>query len=265
MKIAVFADVHYFSGDIKTASFNTKKKLVQYALPLLERLADIINNQFAADISVNLGDLIQDTHDKTEDIESLTFMFENLKKIKCPCYSILGNHDLKMMDSVEDVESIMGCKSTLSVDIDGYHLVFLTTEVRPELGLARGGCYKAQYLSEQTLEFLEKDLAENKLPCLIFTHYTLAEESDITDECMFMKNRADVKEIIKRDKNILAVFSGHQHITKTIVEDGVKYYVLGSLTGCTKTAGVPDGVYLEIELCDKELKVTERYINLLSN
>lgn len=265
MKIVVFAEVHYFADDIKTAVFDTNKKLVRYALPLLEKLTSVINDKHMPDISVNLGDLIQDTKNKHRDIEALEFMFENLKKIHCPCYSILGNHDLKMMDSVEEVESIIGYKSTYSVDINGYHLVFLTTEVRPELGLARGGCYKAQYLSKQNIEWLENDLTANKLPCLIFTHYGLAEDSDISDECMFMKNRAEVKEIIRNDKNILAVFSGHQHRTRMIVEDDVKYYVLGSLTACSKREGVPEGSYFEVELCDKNLKVTERHIEILGS
>lgn len=262
MKIVVFADIHYFGGDIQTAVFNTDKKLVQYALPLLGKLTDIINDEYAADVCVNLGDLIQDMNDKKKDLECLRFMFENLKKIHCPCYSVLGNHDLKMMDTADEVESIMGCASTCSVDINGYHLVFLTTEVRPELGLARGGCYKAQYLSKQTLEWLKNDLAENKLPCLLFTHYGLAEDGDIPDACMFMKNRTDVKEIIRKDKNILAVFSGHQHITKTIEEDGLKYYVLGSLTACSKEPGIPEGVYFEVELSGRSVTVHERHIDM---
>ncbi len=262
MKIVVFSDLHYFGDDIKKAVFNTEKKLVQYAIPLLDRLIDKVNNDSSADVCVNLGDLIQDTQDKQLDIECLQFLFDKIKDMRCPCYSVLGNHDLKMMDCVGDVESIMGYKSTYSVDVGGYHLVFLTTEVRPELGLARGGCYKAQYLSEESLNWLKSDLAENSLPCVVFTHYGLAEDSDIPDGCMFMKNRDAVKAIIKNDKNILSVVSGHQHITKKLFEDGVEYYVLGSMTACSETAGVPSGIYFEIELCDNKFEIYERHIKL---
>ena len=149
MKIIVFADVHYFAGDIEGAIFDKRKKLVQYSLPMLDRLIEKINNEHQADLAVNLGDLIQDTTEHDGDIEALKFMFEKLKAIKCRTCSVLGNHDLKMMDSVSEVEDIMGEKSTYSFNRDGWHLVFLTTEVRPELGTARGGCYKAQYLSER--------------------------------------------------------------------------------------------------------------------
>lgn len=262
MKIVVFADVHYFGGDMEKARFNTQKKLVKYAIPLLDKLTETVNADDTVGACVNLGDIIQDTCKKELDIVCLEYMFNKLKNIKCPCYSILGNHDLKMMDSVEEVESILGYRSTYSVDMGGYHLVFLTTEVRPELGFERGGCYRAQYLSDESLQWLQKDLAENELPCLIFTHYGVAEEPELTDECMFMKNRDAVKRILVENKNILAVFSGHQHRTTILEEDGIKYYLLGSLTGCTEKEGVPDGEYLELELCDGGLEVNLRRVEV---
>ena len=61
MKIIVFADVHYFAGDLATAIFNKRNKLVQYALPLLDSLAEKARGEHRADICVNLGDIIQDT------------------------------------------------------------------------------------------------------------------------------------------------------------------------------------------------------------
>ncbi len=264
MKILVFADIHYFAGDIETAVFNRKIKLVEYALPLLDELTRYSNEEYKPDLCVNLGDIIQDTQKHDEDIDALKFMFSRLSLFDCPCYSILGNHDLKMMDSTREVEALLGYEhSTYSIDAGGYHLVFLTTEVRPELGLARGGCYKTQYLSGSDIEWLKSDLSANKLPTVIFTHFALAEDESKPDECLFMKNREDVKKIIRNDKNILAVVSGHQHDTKTIVEDGVYYYLLGSLTGSHEVPGLPDGVYFEIELLDGEISIRKKNITLL--
>ena len=248
MKLLVFSDLHYFAGDMETAIFNTKKKLVRYALPMLDRLTEIINNDFGADLAVNLGDTIQDTTEHDGDIEALKFIYERLGAIKCPCVTILGNHDLKMMDSVDEVESILGKKTTLSLDVEGWHLVFLTTEVRPELGTERGGCYKAQYLSDETLSWLESDLSENKLPTLIFTHYPICEDPNQKDPCMFMKNRAEVKKIINKCGNVRAVFSGHQHVSKTLVEDGIPHFLVSSLISDSKMVGTPDGSYLEIRI-----------------
>lgn len=260
MKILVFADLHYFGGEEKL--FNTERKLVEYAIPMLDEFIKLADSEDIS-LAVNLGDIIQDTNDKDRDLECLEFMFGRLKDFKCPCYSVLGNHDLKMMDSTDEVEKIMGYEtSTYSVDSDGFHLVFLTTEVRPELGLLRGGSYKTQYLSKDSLEWLKNDLRKNQLPCLIFTHFPLAEDENVQDECMFMKNREDVKEIIKNDKNIKAVFSGHQHRPKILEEEGLKYYIVGSPTSSFKGDGIPVGVYRIIETGGNDIKVAEHHIVL---
>ena len=262
MKIIAFADLHYFAGDIEKAIFNTSRKLVAYALPLLDALTEIINKDSEVDLAVNLGDVIQDTTEHDADIEALKFIFGRLEGIRPPCYSVLGNHDLKMMDSALEVEEIMGRKSSLSIDMGGWHLVFLSTEVRPELGTERGGCYKAQYLAEETLKWFGEDLAKTKLPTMIFTHFALADDESVTDPCMFMKNRDEVKKIIEESGKVKAVFSGHQHITKTIIENEIPYYLLGSMIGTEKENGVPDAVYLEIEAeACKEPLVTVRSIN----
>lgn len=259
MRILVFADLHYFGDPIETAVFNTEKKLVQYAEPLLDKLTALL---LSDDICINLGDIIQDTNDKQKDLDCLQYMFGKLKALPCPCYSVLGNHDLKMMDTVKEAEDIAGHPSTFSMDVNGFHLVFLTTALRHENGLGRGGIFKTQYMSDDTLLWLQNDLAANTLPCLVFTHFALAEDSETEDECLFMKNRQDVKDILKQDTHLLAVFSGHQHITKTHVEDGVTYYQLGSMTACGETKGIPTGVYFELMLENGAVTVNEKHIVL---
>ena len=258
MKIVVFADVHYFAGDISTAIFNTKKKLVRYALPLLNAIKEKGKADGDVDFYVNLGDVIQDTTEHDGDIRALSFMFGKLNEFCAPCHSVLGNHDLKLMGSVDEVEALLGHRSTYSYNKNGWHFVFLTTEVRCELGTERGGCYKAQYIANKTLQWLKNDLAKNSDPCLIFTHYGLAEDPDINDECMFMKNRADVKAILEKDSNVKAVFCGHQHKTKVHTENGIRYYHLGSLIGCDEGNDIPDAVYFEVFLDGENVTVHEK-------
>lgn len=262
MKIIVISDLHYFGGDIHTAIFNTNRKLVGHALPFLDRLTEKVNADPSVDLFVNLGDLIQDTLEKGSDLSCLAFVFDRLKRLRCPRYSVLGNHDLKMMDSIEEVARLMEHPPTCSVDVKGYHLVFLSPQLRPELGTSRGGCYKSQYLGEANLRWLKEDLAKNSLPCLVFTHYAVAEDPAIDDDCMFMKDRAALKEILKQDKNLLAVFSGHIHISAQYVEDGVRYYLVGSPIDSPKENGVPESCYVEIELSGTDLTVREEKIGM---
>ena len=260
MKILVFADLHYFGGDVK--SFNSERKLVQFAEPILDKLIETAAHDEVSMV-VNLGDIIQDTQSQEEDLKCLEYMFGRLNKFNCPCYSILGNHDLKMMDSTQEVEMVMGYEtSRYSIDADGFHFVFLTTDVMPELGTARGGSYKTQTLSDKGLEWLKNDLENNNLPCLLFTHFPLADAEDVQDECMYMKNRDEVKKIINNDKNIKAVFSGHQHKPKILEENGIKHYIVGSPTTSFKGDGIPIGVYGIIETDGEDMRYTEQHIVL---
>ena len=256
MKLLIFADLHYFGGDISTAIFNTEKKQVQYALPMLKHLMAHCD----ADLCVNLGDLIQDDREKEKDLECFASTLAQLSGFSCPCHSILGNHELKMMDTIGDMEAVLGHESTYSIDHGGYHLVFLSPEVRPELGIRRGGCYKAQYLGERTIQWLTDDLAKNRLPALVFTHYPMSEDATVEDPCMFMKDREAVKEILRNDPNLVAVFSGHQHVAKAIEEDGVRYYLVGALVPAPKEDGIVSGEYMKVEVTGKTVTVINERI-----
>jgi 3',5'-cyclic AMP phosphodiesterase CpdA len=257
MKILVFADVHYYGGNMETAIFSKTKKLVQYALPMLDTLREKVCAACAPDICVNLGDIIQDTQSHDGDVQALAMMAEKLRAFPCPCYSLLGNHDMKMMHSRREAEVLLGLDSAVfSVDRDGMHLVFLTTGLWPERGPERGGIIRSHEMTEEDLAWLKADLAKNTLPVLVFTHYPLAEDPSVCDECMFMKNRAAVKEILGEDPHVRAVFSGHQHRTKTIVERGIPYFVLGSMTASPAENGIPDGVYLCVEADADTVRVT---------
>ncbi len=263
MKILVFADLHYFGGERK--GFNAKRKLVEYAEPMIEEFKRISAHENVS-LVINLGDIIQDTNDKLLDLLCLSMMFKKLKEFPCPVYSVLGNHDLKMADSIEEVESLIEQnRASFSVDIDGYHLVFLSPELHPEFGTKRGGSYKTQYIGKNTLRWLEADLANTHLPVLLFTHFPLADDPRVEDECAFLKNRDEVKQILLKNGQIKAVFVGHQHTPRFLEEDGIPYYIIGSPTTSLHEDGVPLGVYCMIETKGEELTILQRFITLQNN
>ena len=260
MKILVFADLHYFGEGVP--QFDTSEKLVQYAEPMLEELIKKANF-YDVDFVVNMGDIIQDRNDKEKDIESLEYIYDRLKEFNRPCYSVLGNHDMKMMDSKKEVEDILGYETTYSFDRDGFHFVFLTTDINPEADYKRGGILRTFVMPESTLKWLERDLADNKLPCVIFTHYALPDDDSLEDECLFLKNRAEVKKVISVHDNIIAVFNGHQHVTKTYKENEITYHLIGSPTApYPDKVGVPCGVYAIIEFDGKEINISIENISL---
>lgn len=268
-KLIIFSDIHYLDKRPQKLNFSLKRKLTQYSIEIIDKLIDRINMD-KPDLSICLGDLIEDTFDHDKDIKNYTYIWNKLKNIQTPFYSAIGNHDLRTMNSRKEIEEIMGYQNaTFSFDLKGYHFVILTTDIREDLGKDDGGIYKARSMSKEEINWLKKDLEKNKLPCIIFTHFGLAEDKQIGNywseknpENGLMSNRKEIKNIIKNDDNVIAVFNGHQHWTKQLTEDGKNYYIVGSLTENMDMRGVPDGVYLELELENRNISVKEKHITI---
>lgn len=270
-KLIIFSDIHYLDKRPEELDFNLTRKLTQYSVEIIEKLIDTINEE-RPDISICLGDLIEDTFNHNKDIINYTYIWNKLKNIQVPFYSVIGNHDLRTMNSRKELEKIMKYENaTFSFNLNDYHFIILTTDIREDLGGDDGGIYKAQCMSEEEINWLKEDLTKNNLPCIIFTHFGLAEDKQIgnywfeqNSECGLMNNRQEIKEIIKLDDNIIGIFSGHQHWTKKLREDGKNYYVVGSLTDNVDMLGTPDGIYLEVELEDRNIKIQEEHIKVES-
>lgn len=105
------------------------------------------------------------------------------------------------------------------------------------------------------------------MPCIIFNHFGIAEDDMIGnwwfESCpdnALLANRKELKKIIKTNKNVIGVFSGHQHWTKRIKEDGIDYYIVGSITENINNDGIPDGVYLEVNIEKNKMNVIEKHI-----
>lgn len=268
-KLIIFSDIHYLDERPDILDFNLNRKLTQYSVEIIDKLINKINKD-KPDISICLGDLIEDTFNHDKDIVNYTYIWNKLKNIQVPFYSVIGNHDLRTANTRKELEKIMGYKNaTFSFNMNDYHFIILTTDIREDLGKDDGGIYKAQCMSEEEIDWLKNDLAKNELPCIIFTHFGLAEDKQIGNywfekepEAGLMNNRKVVKNIIKSDNNIIAIFNGHQHWTKQLQEDGKNYYVVGSITDNVNMTGIPDGIYLEVELEDRNVKVIEKHIKV---
>lgn len=269
MKFIIFSDIHYAAKKPVNSGNIIDRKLTQYALPLIENLIDEIN-KIKPDMVVNLGDLIEDSGDKNTDLKDLKTIWERLQRINAPFYSIIGNHDLRAMDSRKEIEEIIGYKNaTFSIDCNRYHFIFLSPEVNNQVGIAAGGILRTQHLTNKDMDWLVKDLMSNNLPCIVFCHFGLAEDDmkgnwwfGNNPETAFWANRNEIKKILKQDKNLIAVFSGHQHWTKSLKEDGINYHIVGSITEDINENRIPDGIYFEVDLTDKNLKITKHNIRL---
>lgn len=269
-KIVFFSDLHYAPEKPINNGSIIERKLMEYAQPLLQKLIYKINSEIKPDLIIYLGDLVEDFNDHDKDIVNLTYVWNEFKNIEGPFYSCIGNHDLRSMSSRKEVEKIMGYEhSTFSVDINGIHLVILGTDVNNNIGREAGGILKTQFMSKEDFEWLKEDLNQNNLPTIICIHFGIAEDDmkgnwwfESCPEDALLANRKELKEILENSENILAVFSGHQHWTKHIEEDGIAYHILGSMTENIKDDGIPDGVYFIAEFDGENLEIIEKHIRL---
>lgn len=258
MKLIVYTDLHHYSGDRESAIFNKTGKLTQYAMPMLCQLIDKVNNEYKPDAVINLGDSIQDANNYDMDVVSLCDVAEKFKEFNVPHYMVLGNHDLKMFDTFDNHKKIFGYDSfNYSVDLCGYHLVFMTNGIVPERGTVGGGVEKTHYAVKETVDFLRSDLSQNTKPCIIFNHYPFIAHKEL-NERMLIQNVQELFDITDSHKNILAVVSGHTHISSSFVRNGVDYHVLGSPIASPLKNDIPDAVYYEIDVEDNKVTVTER-------
>jgi len=265
-KIIVFSDIHYTTGKPTNKESKVVRKLIHYAIPLVHKLIEKIN-EVNPDFAVSLGDLIEDSGDYDKNIIDLKFIWDLLKGIKIPFYSNIGNQDLQAVGSRREIEQIMGYKNaTFSIDLKGYHFVFLAPETNKN---EEDKKLKNQYFSTEDREWLKKDLQKNTLPCLVFSHFPIAED-DMAENVWFRNcfqnafwaNRNEVREILANDKNLLSVFSGHQHWTKELQENRVDYHVIGSLVEDIDNNGIPDGIYFEVDLEGENIHITKHHLRL---
>ena len=209
-------------------------------------------------------------------------------KFKFLFIHLFGNHDLRTINSRKKLEEIMGYENaTFSFNLFGYHFVMLSTDIKETININKeevnklqhliegitekeiNALFKTQYVSDSEIKWLKEDLEKNSLPCVIFSHFGIAEDIQEGNywfsqapELGLLGNRRQIKDIINKDENIIAIFTAHQHWTKKITEDGKNYYILGSLIENINNDGVPDGVYFEVNIEEKNVEVIERHIKV---
>jgi len=252
-------DTEYYRG--------LERKLIRFAEPLFSKLVKDIND-FAPDAVVNLGDIIEHVNVQT-DTKNLEKISSVLKQINAPLFSCVGNHEVINLEPAKVANLLGQEKPTFSADVGGHHLVFLSPSDK-ETDMP-GGYKMKRTISDADLLWLKNDLKNNRLPTIVFTHFGLAKDdlagnhwfgSDLYRAEGFLENEDAVKDVLHESKNLLCVFNGHHHWTKTVMENGIPYHTVGSLIEDTTGKGVPDGVWFKVEICGGKLDISEQHVVL---
>lgn len=140
-------------------------------------------------------------------------------------YHLLGNHDMDGGFTRQQTMAFYGLqKSFFSVDVKGFHFVFLDgndPNPKPWAGYNR-------LLGPEQLSWLQADLEKTKLPTLIFSHQTLE------DPLYGVHNAKEIQMMLEKVNEqagfsqVIACFSGHNHTNYLTQINGIYYVQINS-------------------------------------
>ena len=239
LRIAHLTDVHISENKDAVKGF---EKCLHY----------IQNMPDAPDYIINGGDAIEDALFRTKpDVKKQWGLWHGILKSECgiQVHNTLGNHDIwglytekrDFLYGKKFAQEMMHMDNTFrSVDINGWHIIFLDSTQKKSNGL----WYTAK-LGEEQMDWLERDLAatDAKTPVMIVSHIPILCANIFLDEVKqrfgkfhipgsWMHN--DVKDIValfNRHDNVKLCLSGHIHLQDRVEYNGVNYFCNGAVSG----------------------------------
>jgi 3',5'-cyclic-AMP phosphodiesterase len=216
LKFVQLSDVHF-----STLGQNTTFKLTGDSPKLFDDAIGQINEMENVSFVMFTGDLIDKPFEK-----QLRAFLEHAQNIKYPWYFAFGNHDTCVggyLTSELYRNIVKNSNANYTSDKNyysfepqkGYKVIVLDSIIRNRI-TANG-----EIQSEQ-LKWLDNELKASKDDIvLIFTHVPIVEPFSSPNHRM--NNANDVRAVIEKYKNPIAVFQGHYHASKIRQFDNVIY------------------------------------------
>ena len=205
IKFVQATDVHYRAGD-------------EDAKEYMEGFAKSVNGIKGVSFVVFTGDNI-DAADK----QSLKEFLRLTKKIKAPCYFILGDHDVSRSSglSKEDYINTLRGYYWFNPAWSGNYkfgkkgFIFVALDGAKEIIPGPNGYYKIK-----SLNWLNKTLNHSKgKQVVVLQHFPVVEPKHVKSHMTYKSE--DYLKILDAHDNVVAVVSGHYHINKEEMRNGV--------------------------------------------
>jgi alkaline phosphatase len=213
-RFGVITDLHYADREPWTVRY------YRDSLPKLEECIRAMNDAHPSFL-IELGDII----DKAEkDIEAgyLRTINDTFRKFRGPRYYVLGNHDVATFSKEEFIALSGAPGSRYAFDAGEYRGIVLDGNFNPDGSDYRAGNFDwtQTYIHSPQQEWLEKELQRAKeRRVLVFVHQNLHDETNPHG----VKNAPEVRRILERAGNVVAVFQGHDHAGGLHTVNGIPY------------------------------------------
>lgn len=218
VRIGIVTDPHYAQID------SWSNRYYRESLDKMKECIEFMNRE-EVDFLVELGDFVNGAEEQTfgylNEIENLYSTFRG------PRYHVLGNHDLDSLSKMQfqSVISNTGLEESAtwySFNRNGLHVVVLDANFTSDGDDYDSGNFHwaDANIPEEQLDWLIKDLTHNDLPVVVFVHQLL----DKDEGSYYINNSVEVRGILTKFPNLLAVFHGHQHEGQYSRMNGIHYY-----------------------------------------
>ena len=208
IKFVQVADPHVTAGN-------------KYSLNVLKAAIEDINKLDNISFVVFTGDNIDSS--KPENHEAF---LKIINKLKIPYYIVIGNHDVFKSNGLSKKEYISAIKkhnwfygpSKPNYVFKKGEFVFVVVDGAKETIPGTGGYYRPA-----TLDWLDKQLTKyRKKKVVIFQHFPLIPPKDAKTHRVYQPE--NYFEVLNRHDNVIAIISGHYHVNKEKMENGI-YHV----------------------------------------
>ena len=177
-----------------------------------------------------LGDLIDAAPSVETEISYLTTICKVLNVAKIPRHHVLGNHCVATLNKEEFFKHAESANKEghYSFDLKGTHFIVLDAcyNSKMEPYGRNNFVWHDSNMTPQEIAWLKKDLAETKLPTVVFTHQRL----DVDRPNKYaIKQSIKVREILEESKRVRVVFQGHSHKNELVEVNEIPYCTLAAM------------------------------------
>ena len=177
-----------------------------------------------------LGDLIDAAPSVNTEISYLTAICKVLNIAGVPRHHVLGNHCVATLKKEEFFKYAKSANTEghYSFDLKGTHFIVLDAcyNSKMEPYGRNNFVWHDSNMTPQEIEWLKEDLAETKLPTVIFTHQRL----DVDRPNKYaIKQSVEVRKILEESKKVRVVFQGHSHKNELAEVNEIPYCTLAAM------------------------------------
>jgi alkaline phosphatase len=172
---------------------------------------------------VELGDFIDAADSVATELGYLKRINQDFRAICGNRHYVLGNHCVHTLTKQEFLDGVEQKRSFYSFDAGGFHFVVLDSCFRSdgEPYGRRNFEWTDPNIPDEQVAWLKADLQATSKKSVVFAHQRL----DVGNH-YGVKNAADVRKVLEKTGNVLAVFQGHSHKNEHREIDDIHYCTL---------------------------------------